>query len=121
MNKRSILTRFYVYREGNRHSTDPVEMDPGEIEIELDVKGTVHFGSPGKTWGSPENCYPAEPDEVFIDYVKLSGKDWISNLTDSEMEELEQMFINEAYDEEEMLPSSNDPADGNEPENDWED
>lgn len=34
------------------------------VEIELMVKCSVTPGHPGRTYGPPENCYPAEPPEV---------------------------------------------------------
>lgn len=38
------------------------------------VEVTVSGGSPGRTYGPPEYCYPAEPPEVEMDSVSVS--DW---------------------------------------------
>lgn len=36
------------------------------VENEFEAEASVSFGSPGKTYGPPEDCYPAEGDEVEI-------------------------------------------------------
>lgn len=33
-------------------------------ECDHEQEVTVYLGTPAKTYGPPENCYPAEPDEV---------------------------------------------------------
>ena len=48
-------------------STTIEETVNGEmVEVELEVEADVAFGSPGRTSGPPEDCYPPEPDDVDI-------------------------------------------------------
>jgi hypothetical protein len=35
-----------------------------EIDREIEVEFWVTWGAPAQTYGPPEDCYPAEPDEV---------------------------------------------------------
>ena len=59
-----------------------VERNEGEIELE--IVGSYSPGSPGRTYGLPENCYPPEPDEVEIEEILFNGKPWAGILTDKE-------------------------------------
>lgn len=87
--KRGVITRFSVVRDGE--------------DFELDVEATVYFGMPAHI-GLPENSYPAEPDEV--DYkLFLQGKPWSGTLSDAEDDELQDMLVKEAYDDEPDPPS----------------
>lgn len=37
-----------------------------EKEIEYEVEASFYPGSPGKTWGPPEKCYPPEAADIDI-------------------------------------------------------
>lgn len=53
----------------------------GEATVEFDIS----WGRPAKLYGAPENCYPADPDEVTdVRLLAIDGKpgpwgDWISD------------------------------------------
>lgn len=46
----------------------------GEQDVAVECR--VYPGSPGKTWGPPENCYPPEPAEVEIETVTVDGGEY---------------------------------------------
>lgn len=52
------------------------------LEQEIEVTITLHPGTPGQTFGLPENCYPAEPAEYEIESATLDGE--AIELTDEE-------------------------------------
>ena len=45
--------------------------------------GTYYPGSPGRYSGPPEDCYPAEPDELEIESVTVGGVDIIALVSDA--------------------------------------
>lgn len=51
----------------------------------LSVEGRASF-SPGKMFGTPENCYPDESEVEIISVMGPDGKDWEDQLTHSERE-----------------------------------
>jgi len=53
-------------------------------------------GDPGRTYGPPENCYPPEPDEIEILSVKINDEE--VELTEDELEKLEDRIYNDAGD-----------------------
>lgn len=50
-----------------------------EFEVEFDASRYV----PAKTYGPPENCYPAEGGEVDIISIQVGGFDMLDFLSDS--------------------------------------
>jgi hypothetical protein len=44
--------------------------------IPLEVEASITWGYPAKINDIPENCYPAEDDEVEINSVKFDGADF---------------------------------------------
>ena len=65
---------IYVYRDG----------EDGEEEIEVSLVGHYTPGSPGRTYGPPEDCYPAEPEDVELEVALVDGKPF--ELTEHEEE-----------------------------------
>jgi hypothetical protein len=45
-------------------------LEIGGRQIEIEVTYDYTPGTPGKTYGPPEKCYPPEPDDVDIISVK---------------------------------------------------
>lgn len=72
------------------------EVERGEDEtykvLSLEITGHVSPYVPAKTWGPPENCYPAEGGEVEIESILLDGKVWDGELTDAERESAEEQL-----------------------------
>jgi hypothetical protein len=60
----------------------------------LKVDGHYTPGMEGRTWGPPENCYPAESAEAEIEMVWLGGHPWAGKLTDAETEEAIEALLN---------------------------
>lgn len=63
-----------------------------EYELDDDKAITVYitefdFGSPGKTWGPPESCYPADPPEIYWYALNEEGKEL--ELTNRQKEAIE--------------------------------
>ncbi len=79
------------------------EVERGEDEnykvIELEITGSVSPYVPAKTWGLPENCYPAEGGEVEIETILHEGKKWEGELTDSEREKVEELLTEAAQED----------------------
>ena len=67
-----VNTPFHVERDGQ--------------EIELSIEGSYSPGTPGKTFGPPENCYPSEPAEAEIELISFDGQPWTGELTSEENE-----------------------------------
>jgi hypothetical protein len=64
-------------------------IERGECDIDVIVLYQYCAGRPAKLYGLPENCYPAEPDDVHIESVWLcDAKNIKINLTDDEYEEI---------------------------------
>ena len=59
-------------------------------EIEIVVEYDYHKGSPGRTYGPPERCYPSEPAHVEIIAVTYAGVTITDSLSESQLESLEQ-------------------------------
>lgn len=61
-------------------------------ETEVRVEYRYYPGSPGKTYGPPENCYPSESDDADIEAVYRTGDpsktDIGKQLTEKQMEDL---------------------------------
>lgn len=61
---------------------EPFEM----LGVEMLASGTYYPGSPGRYSGPPEDCYPAEPDEVEIEALTVAGTvDIIALVSDTVM------------------------------------
>ena len=67
--------------------------DGEEMELELEIFGRVDAGSKG-TYE-----YPDSPHEFFIDKILLYGEKWNGELTDSEIEEAEELLAQQIEDD----------------------
>ena len=68
-------------------SIQPADRNP---EFEVVVEYAHHKGDPGRYYGPPEKCYPAEPAYVEIISVKHNGVDIEQYLSDDIMTAIEQ-------------------------------
>jgi hypothetical protein len=84
MDKRGVVLDFHIERD--------------EKEIVLEVHGTVSFGIRGVYNAPPERCFPDEPDDVTVNAMLLNGNPWSGELTIDEEDELVQMLLDAAYD-----------------------
>jgi hypothetical protein len=70
-------------------------------DIDVIVKFQFCAGRPAKLYGLPENCYPAEPDEVHFESVMAEprfnvqnpGRPVEINLTDDEYDAIETWIL----------------------------
>lgn len=82
----------------NHTTTIDFHVNRGDEEVILSIIGRVSLGMPGKTYGEPDDCYPDEGDEVWIDTILLDNKPWSGELTDEETYEAEEMLLNAVVD-----------------------
>ena len=69
-------------------------IERGETDIDVIVLYQFCAGRPAKLYGLPENCYPAEPDEVHVESVWLDDARNVEiNLTDDEYEAIETWIL----------------------------
>jgi hypothetical protein len=59
------------------------------IEFDIEVEYTYTPRIPGYLSGSPENCYPEEPECAEITSVTANGVDILNALTTKQLESLE--------------------------------
>lgn len=71
-------------------------VERGEEEVMLTIRGNVSKYIPAKTWGPPENCYPAEGGEAEVEEILLNGKPWDGELTGKEQEKAEEALQEKA-------------------------
>lgn len=57
-----------------------------DIEIELEITGTVSQYIPAVTHLAPENCYPSEGGEVEILSILHHGQPWNGELAEEELD-----------------------------------
>lgn len=62
--------------------------------ITLTVSGW-YYSYPAKTYGDPQDCYPADSDHEITSLVDANGKDWIDEVTPSEMDSIVSKLIEE--------------------------
>lgn len=66
------MSKRYTYATSLSFGTDG---EPGYSEAEVEVSYLVSWGRPAQTYGPPENCYPADPDEIDdVRLEKVEGK-----------------------------------------------
>jgi len=83
-------TKFTVERDGR--------------EVTLLVEADYYPGSPGRTYGPPENCYPPEGSELVVSKLTLNGQVWDDALTDEEEDDIVNTMLMEADAAEEESP-----------------
>lgn len=71
-------------------------VERNDQELELHITGSVSAYVPAKTHLAPEDCYDASGGEVEIYSVKLNDQSWDGELTESEIDQAEQMLF-DAY------------------------
>lgn len=67
-----------------------------EKYITLNVKGTGYY-IPARTWGSPDDCYPADSDYDLESAKDENGYDWLDDLTDTERSEAMSELSSKVY------------------------
>jgi len=99
----SATFKFEVERykdlDGKMYTESEIEKLDGDLNIEgviikLTVSGSASF-SPGYTYGLPENCYDSESESEINSVVDSNGIDWISHLTDNEIDQMEEVLCQE--------------------------
>lgn len=60
-------------------------------DVEFEVEFEASRYKPAKTYGPPENCYPAEGGEVEIETVTVGGFEIKDFLSESTMKQLQSM------------------------------
>jgi hypothetical protein len=78
----------YLARKPAKTYTTTIELRGGDAEIVVEYD--YFKGSPGRTYGPPELCYPSEPAHVEIIAVMYGGVTITDNLSESQIESLEQ-------------------------------
>jgi hypothetical protein len=71
--------------------TTTIELRGGDAEIVVEYD--YFKGSPGRTYGPPERCYPSEPAHVEIIAVTYNGVTITDSLSESQIESLEQEIM----------------------------
>jgi hypothetical protein len=80
--------RAYLARKPAKIYTTTIEMRGGDAEIVVEYD--YYKGSPGRTYGPPELCYPSEPAHVEIIAVTCVGVTITDSLSETQLESLEQ-------------------------------
>jgi 2-methylcitrate dehydratase PrpD len=80
--------RAYLAQKPAKTYTTTIELRGGDAEIVVEYD--YYKGSPGRTYGPPELCYPSEPAHVEIIAVTYGGVTITDSLSESQLESLEQ-------------------------------
>ena len=84
----SFSTDYYLLREG-------FDSEGNENGYEVEIRGYITEGDPGRYCGKPEDCYPAEPDEIEITSVTLDGDPF--EVTTDEITEIGDWCLNHVH------------------------
>jgi hypothetical protein len=61
-----------------------LEVGPLGLEVDVEITFAFYPGTPGRTYGPPENCHPAEPDDAeWISVRRLDGLRMHSGVNDA--------------------------------------
>jgi len=104
----SVSFEFYIERYKNKISNELKTLDKVHPEdeylydyeeITLYVKGSSFF-TPGKSYGSPENCYPDEGNTEIQSIVDSFKEDWDAKITLEERSRIISMIAEQVQEQE---------------------
>lgn len=84
------IERYKDKESGTLIAFDTITNEDLEYEYQiiiLKVEGRAYY-TPGRTYGSIENCYPSENEIDIKNVIGPDGKDWKDKLTKDEIESI---------------------------------